>query len=153
MRTDKKLQRYIGEERARCALTNLRQATRAVTQMYDAAMAASGLRSTQFSLLTAVAAAGEATIGDLAEETVMDRTTLTRNLQLLEELELVRIEPGASDQRQRLVMVTPKGLEAIVRAAPYRAKAQQRVEKNLGERDYEKTMSSLRGLVELSRTD
>lgn len=148
---DKSLQRHIEAERARCALTHLRQAMRAVTQMYDAAMVPTGLRSTQFSLLSAAAAAGKTTMGELAEETVMDRTTLTRNLHILEEKGLVRIDAGADDQRQRLVSVTPKGLEAIVRAAPFRARAQQRVEKHLGARDFEKTLSSLRSLVRVSR--
>jgi DNA-binding MarR family transcriptional regulator len=119
--------------------------------MYDAAMAESGLRSTQFALLTAAAAAGKTTIGELAEETVMDRTTLTRNLQILERDGMVRTEPGADDQRKRLVTVTSKGLEAIVQAAPFRAKAQRCVEEHLGEREFEKTLSSLHRLVDLSR--
>ena len=66
-----------------CTCNNLRKAARAVTQYYDDALRPSGIRATQFSLLSAIKEFGTVSIGALAEESVMDRTTLTRNLKLL----------------------------------------------------------------------
>jgi len=63
-----------------CACFNLRKVTRGVTQLYDEMLRPAGLRVTQFSLLVAVRVAEPVGVTRLAELTVMDRTTLTRNL-------------------------------------------------------------------------
>src|SRR5919106_4818042 len=81
-------------EASRCACFNLRKATRAVTQLYDDALRPSGLRCTQFSLLTLLRASGTVAMTELAEDAVMDRTTLARNLDILEREGLVRVRPG-----------------------------------------------------------
>src|SRR4051812_38930012 len=90
----------------RCTCFNLRKAARAVTQLYDEVMRPTGLRATQFSLLSVVWIAGRISITALAEAAVMDRTTLKRNLELLERAGLVRIQPG-EDARVREVSLTP----------------------------------------------
>src|SRR6185437_5494617 len=66
-----------------CACFKLRKASRAVTQFYDAALQESGLKVTQLTLLVSLTLAGPVPIGTLADELVMDRTTLTRNVELL----------------------------------------------------------------------
>src|SRR5438445_13303592 len=83
-----------------CTCLNLRRITRKVTQRYDEWLAPSGLRATQFSLLGILHAPGEVSISGLAERMDIDRTTLTRNLQLLAEQGLVAIGTG-SDPRSR----------------------------------------------------
>ena len=45
---------------------------------------------------------GPVTVVKLAQITVMDRTTLTRNLQILEKRRLIEIKPG-EDRREREV--------------------------------------------------
>ena len=70
----------LAEIEETCACLNVRKAARAVTQLYDEVLQPTGLRSTQFNLLVAVALAGEAPVTRLAEALVMDRTTLARNL-------------------------------------------------------------------------
>jgi DNA-binding MarR family transcriptional regulator len=116
----------VAETTAQCALANLRRAARAVTRLYDEALAPSGLRSTQFTLLATVAAAEVLSMSELADALGMDRTTLARNLGPLERDHLVRVEPGA-DQRVRLVSLTDNGLERMRTAIPLRAAAQRRV--------------------------
>jgi DNA-binding MarR family transcriptional regulator len=54
----------------------------------------------------------------------MDCTTLARNLKLLEKRDYIRIEPG-EDRRKQKVSVTEKGLEALVKAYPFWARAQK----------------------------
>jgi len=66
-----------------CACQNLRRVTRVVTRIYDEELRKAGLEVTQFGLLTALAAMGEANQKRLSEGFAMDSTTLTRTLGLL----------------------------------------------------------------------
>src|SRR6201997_5498618 len=92
-----------------CACSTLRRATRAVTAMYDAALAPSGLRITQFSVLSALARLGPLPITRLATEAALDRSTMGRNLDPLERRGLVRINVGNADQRERIAHLTAAG--------------------------------------------
>ena len=71
-------------------------------------------------------------INGLAEATVTDRTTLSRNLAILEERGLVRIQQG-EDARVRVVELTDGGDEAASAAYPLWQKAQALVGKRMGE--------------------
>ena len=57
----------LAEIEATCACANVRKAARAVTQLFDEVLQPTGLRSTQFTLLVAVARLGEAPVTRLAE--------------------------------------------------------------------------------------
>lgn len=116
-----------------CACFNVRKASRAVTQLYDEILQPSGLLATQFTLLVAIAIADSGTITHLAEELVMDRTTLTRNLKPLERQGLIEIKPG-QDQRTRVVALTAEGCEALAKAIPLWEQAQARIVEGLGHR-------------------
>ena len=78
-----------------CTCLAVRQAARHVTQLYDQHLAAVGLRTTQFSILVKLKRLGPATINALAEEMVMDRTTLGRNILPLERDGLISVGAGA----------------------------------------------------------
>jgi DNA-binding MarR family transcriptional regulator len=132
----------IAEQTAQCALANLRRAARAVTRMFDEALAPSGLRSTQFTLIATVAANETISVTDLSTALGMDRTTLARNLGPLERDHLVRVVPGA-DQRVRLVSLTDAGLERLKMAAPLRAAAQRRVVAALGAETFRNLLGTL----------
>ena len=79
----------------RCACTILRQAARVATQHFDKALATSGLRISQLSVLTTLSYVGPKSINDLAEIMVLDRTTLGRNLRPLQRDGFIAIEAGA----------------------------------------------------------
>jgi DNA-binding MarR family transcriptional regulator len=115
-----------------CVCTNLRRATRAISNMYDAALASSGLKITQFSLLRAVERNEPVAITALAEEMALDRTTLARNLAPLQRDRLVVLAPG-SDQRVTEVRLTRAGREAIAAAVPLWKKAQADVSRLVSE--------------------
>jgi DNA-binding MarR family transcriptional regulator len=117
---------------AACACYNLRRAARAVTRLYDRILAPSGLKATQFSVLMAASRRGPVPMGKLAEATVTERTTLTRNLALLEARGLIRFEEG-DDRRQRNVGITPEGLAVLKQALPLWEQAQEQVTAGLGE--------------------
>jgi DNA-binding MarR family transcriptional regulator len=115
------------EFEAPCACTTLRRATRAVTAAYDAALAPSGLRITQFSILRRLARLGPLPITRLAAEAALDRSTMGRNLNPLERRGLIRIEIGDADQRERVARLTAAGEAAIEAALPHWRKAQERI--------------------------
>jgi DNA-binding MarR family transcriptional regulator len=98
-----------------CLCTNARRAALALTAIYDEALAPHGLKVTQFSLLRAVERHGEPNLTGLAEATGLDRSTLGRNLRVLEAAGVVRFSAG-DDQRDRVVTLTAEG-RARVRAA------------------------------------
>jgi len=115
-----------------CLCFNLRRAARRITQAYDHALAPAGLKATQFSLLVVLAKLGEGVgITDLAEHLGMDRTTLTRNLAVVERKGLVQVLPG-DDPRSKSVTLTPAGKIALDAAAPLWLKAQFIASKALG---------------------
>jgi DNA-binding MarR family transcriptional regulator len=114
-----------------CACFNLRKATRAVTQLYDDALRPAGLRCTQFSLLTLLKASGTVAMTRLAEAAVMDRTTLARNLEVLDREGLVRIRPG-EDARVREIELTRAGVAKLKEAFPLWREAQRTVREGLG---------------------
>lgn len=110
-----------------CACTTLRRATRAVTAAYDAALAPSGLRVTQFSVLRTLARLGPVSVTRLAAEVELDRSTMGRNLDPLERQGFVRMEVGKDDQRERMACLTPEGEAAIEDALPHWRKMQAQV--------------------------
>ena len=118
----------------RCHCGLLRRAVRHVSQAYDAALAPSGLRATQLSLLEAVhqGEAGSSTMRELAEAMGMDRSTLGHNLRPLERDYLVSIGTDPSDARSRKVALTPKGRAKLAEGGALWRKMQSRFEKAFG---------------------
>ena len=77
-----------------CVGFNLRKANRAVSQLYDEMLRPTGIRGTQYSLLVVLKIVGSVLVTELAEKIVMDRTTLSRNLEVMEKQGLVSVTPG-----------------------------------------------------------
>jgi DNA-binding MarR family transcriptional regulator len=133
-----------------CACYKMRKAARAVTKLYEEVLRPIGLRATQFSLLMATRVMGPVTVGKLAQVTVMDRTTLTRNLQVLERRGVITIKPG-EDRREREVNLTAAGMEVLTKALPLWEEAQDRVKKALGEEKMGNLMDGLSEMISLLR--
>ncbi len=133
-----------------CACSNFRKATRAVTQFFDEALAAVGLRSTQLVILLEISLAEKPSIAELAREMVMERSTLTRNLKPLEKRGLVRTTPG-NDRRTRVISLTPQGQRALQSAVPHWKKAQTAFVGNLGADRWEQMLQSLGAAVQATR--
>ncbi len=115
----------------RCACANIRRTDRVITQFYDEMLAPSGLNAPQFGLLATLAEAAPVTIHRLAQIMDIDRTTLTRNLEVLAKQHLVRNEEG-EDRRMRLVQLSQEGEQALRRAWPLWQEAHARIERALG---------------------
>lgn len=91
-----------------CTNLKLRQLSRVVTRHYDAYVGATGLKNTQYSLLSYVVLYGPLRPSDLARHMSLDASTLNRNLQPLIAQGWVRVGPG-HDARSRLVEATAPG--------------------------------------------
>jgi len=130
----------------RCACATIRRTDRVLTQFYDEILAPSGLYITQFTLLAALSQAAPVTLKRLAGILVMDRTTLTRNLEVLAKQHLVRIEEG-EDRRTRLVHLTQEGEQALRRAWPLWQEAQAGIEHALGRERFEGLLTDLSAVV------
>ena len=113
-------------ECAACACFAVRRAARVITQHYDWALRPSGLRTTQFTLLTMLALGGPMPLSRVADRLGMERTTLTRNLKPLLAGGLVSVGPG-DDRRVRTIAITAKGQRAAVAALPRWRSAQRSV--------------------------
>jgi DNA-binding MarR family transcriptional regulator len=116
---------------AGCFCLASRQAARKITRLYDGVMQKSGMRSTQFTLLSQLMLRGELPIGKLASLLGMERTTLTRNLTPLEQRKWISIKAG-DDPRSRMIGITAQGRAAVRRGFPFWTQAQEEVGKLLG---------------------
>ena len=116
----------------RCICINLRQTSLAITRFYDAALEPSGLKVTQYSVLKNARRLEPVSISRLAEDLGLDRTTLGRNLRILERENLVVLGPGQEDQREHSVRLTDQGRQALAIAYPLWKQAQLKITQGLG---------------------
>ena len=114
-----------------CLAKHLRWSARIISNFYDQKMHHTGLHANQVTLLTVPYLAGPISINKMAEHLGLDRTTLVRNLKLIEQRGLVTIKPG-QDLRTRIVTLTPAGQETLVAALPLWEEAQRKALETLG---------------------
>lgn len=112
-----------------CNCTNMRRASRAMTQFYDQLLAPSGLKVTQYSLLNHLRRLGPLTMGELSKAIRLERTTLVRNLKPLERMGFISITAAKTSQANQ-VSITDSGLISLEAAVPYWNQAQEYI-KNL----------------------
>ena len=106
-----------------CVCTAARRRSRDLTRAFEKAMRGSGVRGTQFTLLTTLVQTGPLPTTRLADFLGLERTTLTRNLGPLVRDGFVQIHEG-EDRRVRKAAITTAGEEAARRAFPFWKKAQ-----------------------------
>lgn len=128
-----------------CTHLQLRQLMRHVTRLYDAELSMAGLKTTQFSLLTALDKLGAVAPGQLARTLRLQPSTLTRNLQPLEAAGWVEQGPGA-DGRSRLVRLTDAGRAKRTEARQRWKAAQSELNRVLGDA----RVAALHGLIQES---
>ncbi len=132
-----------------CASFNFRRTARAVTRLYDMALQESGIRSTQFAILVGIAKSQPVSIGALADVLVIDSTTLTRSLRLLQKEGLVTISERAA-MRQRFLSVTAKGERTLARSLPAWRAAQERFVATIGSEYWDEMRSELERLAHVA---
>ena len=134
---------YVNKQ---CCCFNMRKVMRAVTQYYDRYLEQSGIRSTQFTLLVALASTTAKTLTEIAESLVMDRTTLTRNLKPLANMELIATVQTV-DKRSKAYILTDKGKALVQTCVPLWQEAQNSVIKGIGIENYNEIVTRLEKLL------
>ena len=132
-----------------CLCFALRQASRAVSRLYDEELRGVGLRTTQFSLLQALRRSGEVRQRDLAQRTLHDETSLTRGLRPLVEAGWVAVREG-DDRREKWFRITADGLAKLEEARPAWERAQARIQMLLPEGAWPGLMKILPEVARLS---
>ena len=115
-----------------CTNLKLRQLSRRVTRHYDAFVAATGLKNSQYSLLSHVVLLGPIQLSALAARMQLDPSTLTRNLQPLLAKGWLALEPG-DDARSRRVVATAQGEALRAQAQHEWKRAQLALNERLGD--------------------
>lgn len=132
-----------------CVCTGLRKASRAVTRVYDALLAESGMTTTQLAILrTLNRTGGELPLSRLAERLVMDRTSLYRTIAPIERAGWVRVEDG--EGRARIACITDTGREAMAGAGSAWADAQNMMDRRLNPGEWDQLIGLLGRLSAVS---
>jgi DNA-binding MarR family transcriptional regulator len=130
-----------------CNCLALKKAARKAIRLYDNLLAPAGIRSTQFSILSALNKRVEVTIGEPANELVMDNSTLGQNLRPLEREGLVAISVG-EDRRFRVASLTSAGVAKVEEAKVLWMRAQSAFEKEFGDTSSQGMREDLRRLCD-----
>lgn len=133
----------------RCNVTALRKATRRVSQLYDAMLAPTGLRSTQRAILVNVARQGSPTMSELAATLVLDRSALNHNLKPLERDGLIRVVVDPEDRRSRRIELSKRGEAQLRESLEAWEQAQQRFEAVFGAKESAALRASLQLIAAL----
>ena len=115
-----------------CYCGALRLAARKTTAIYDAALKPAGINVAQYSLLRCIERAEMISLSDLARGTGLDRSTIGRNVRVLERLGLIT-GAAADDRRESCVTLARGGAETLKTALPLWRKAQAKIEQSISQ--------------------
>ena len=123
----------------RCACAALREASRAVTQLYDLVLTPCNLKATEFISLKIIHDRGEMAQCDFAREHAIAVETLSRRLGALRRKHLISSRIGSG--RERIYRLTEKGEQVFYQALPYWRRAQARLRQSIGDSDWNALLS------------
>jgi len=118
-----------------CLATRTLLLSRTISGLYNEALRPLGLTTAQLTLLVIVAKRGPVSPGEVAKRLNMDKSTLSRNVRLMEDHGWLSVSPdqGQSGRSQSLT-IESKGRKLIEKALPLWQGAQERARELLGER-------------------
>ena len=125
-----------------CNSLATRKVSRRITQIYDTALAPSGIRSTQLVILAELYFRHKKppTLSELADALVLDRSALGHNLRPLERDGFIELQENENDHRRRHLILTRAGKAKLLEAFPLWQTAQETFATLYGEKE----MSDLR---------
>lgn len=133
----------MADDFTQCMVSNSRMAARAITRRYDAYLRPYGVTATQLSLMGGMSMVPGSTVSQLAEARGFERTTLTRNLDKLEQMGLVA---SAAQGRGRVPALTPRGEALIAELLPLWRKAQAELRTELSTETFDDSINMLKRL-------
>jgi DNA-binding MarR family transcriptional regulator len=136
-----------------CLCGSVRRTARALTQLYEKALAPAGLTATQMTILQVLARVGEAMQGRLGEILAMDSTSLTRTLAVMRRKGWITERRG-TDRRERWLSLNTAGKRKLKSAEPIWERVQQQVRRKIGDDGWGQLMGLTHRLTEaLTRLD
>jgi DNA-binding MarR family transcriptional regulator len=111
-----------------CLCLHVQRAARLLARRFDEALRPFELTNGQFSLLISLNRPEPPSMGPVASLLAMDRTTLTAALKPLERRGLVRVSLDPSDRRSRILLLTQKGHDLLLRAVPVWERTHQEID-------------------------
>jgi DNA-binding MarR family transcriptional regulator len=133
-----------------CACEGLRRASRAISRLYERALAPLALTPTQFAILVATRLRGPVPLSRLATALVLDRTSLYRAIRPLERQGHLRVGPG-QNQRGRAATLTVKGEHLLQQALPIWDATQRTFVSALGTRTWTTLSAAVAQVVPVAR--
>jgi DNA-binding MarR family transcriptional regulator len=130
---------------SQCFCTILRETTRRLTAIYDETLVDVGVNVAQFNMLQRPERSGPLGITEFAGITDLDRTTISRNVKVIERKGLVTLEAG-EDRRESVVLLTKSGRNILTRGLPLWENAKSIVEVILGRAGADNLRNTLRTL-------
>lgn len=110
----------------------LREAARKVSSLYDEALVQFGINIAQFSLLRRIERFQPVSMTDLAHSVQLDRSTIGRNVKVLERMGFVEAGRGDRDQRESTIRLSSAGAALLAQASPIWDDCQNAMEARLG---------------------
>lgn len=124
--------RVYTRKMSRCYCSLLRAATRRIGSVYDDALAPLGVNVAQYSLLRLIERLQPISFTELGRVAELDRSTVGRNVRVLERIGLVETGRGEDDQREAVVRLVALGCQVLEQAAPLWDECQREIETRLG---------------------
>jgi DNA-binding MarR family transcriptional regulator len=131
-----------------CLVLNTRMAARAITRRYDRKLRPFGLTAAQFSILATMARKPDRSITEMALTLAMDRTTLSRNLDLLDAKGHITRRDGAA-ANSRLCALTDTGAALLETLMPEWRRAQAELRALMDEQAFDDLLGALKRLATL----
>jgi DNA-binding MarR family transcriptional regulator len=128
-----------------CLAVRVRTLNRAVTALYDEALRPHGLRVGQLNLLAAVARMGKARPGDLCRILRMDKSTLSRDVEVMRRHGWLEVD-DSSDARARPLRLSAGGASLLERVVPAWRQAQDQARHLIGDEGAEAVLAMARRL-------
>jgi DNA-binding MarR family transcriptional regulator len=119
-----------------CIAVRVRLINRVVTAIYDEALRPHGLRVSQGNILVAVARRGGARPADIARLLRMEKSTLSRDVEILKAKGWLRSDPPGGGRNQKL-HVTQSGIDLLTQSHPAWESAQSEARRLIGEEGVE----------------
>jgi DNA-binding MarR family transcriptional regulator len=132
-----------------CACATARQLARVLTQLYDGRLRASGIEAPQFALMLTLDKEGPCSQTALGRRYALDKTTVSRNVRLLQRRGWVAVS-SAGDQRERRIVLTAEGRRRLALARPQWKKAQAELRDRMTGPQWERMFQTFRSVAQLA---
>lgn len=133
-----------------CACATARQAARALTRFYDSALRAAGIEAAQFALMMALDTDGPCSQVELGRRYLLEKTTVSRNVNLLERKGWLQSSP-AEDKRKRQLKLTAAGRKLLAAAKPEWKKAQNQLRSGMAPGQWDEVFRVFRSVTRMAQ--